>query len=220
MMKEFWDQRYSEPGFAYGRAANEFFRDELIKLEPGKLLLPGEGEGRNAVFAAGRGWEVTAFDYSAAGKKKALEWAKSLGLIIDYRLEDLSGFNCTELNGYDCLAIIFIHLPPDLRQSVHRELVKCLKPGGTLLLECFHKDQLKYGTGGPPSLELLYSTDELLEDFQEMDIRSCRQENLEMRSSRPESHEFRSSERKNGSLKSACPGPENLHTRRSSTGTP
>ena len=84
-MDNFWDQRYSEPGFAYGREPNGFFRMLIDEMLPGKLLLPGEGEGRNAVYAAGKGWDVTAFYQSSVARDKALEWADSLGLKIDYR---------------------------------------------------------------------------------------------------------------------------------------
>ena len=59
-MKEFWNSRYQEKEYAYGLEPNLFFKSELIKLIPGKALFPAEGEGRNAVFAAKSGWEVTA----------------------------------------------------------------------------------------------------------------------------------------------------------------
>lgn len=75
MAKAFWDQRYAEDGFVYGPHPNLFFCKELGKLKPGRLLLPGEGEGRNAVYAARRGWEVVAFDQSSEGQRKALALA-------------------------------------------------------------------------------------------------------------------------------------------------
>ena len=71
-MENFWDQRYSEPGFAYGKDTNGFFRQVLDEMQPGKLLLPGEGEGRNAVYAASRHWEVTAFDQSRVARVSRL----------------------------------------------------------------------------------------------------------------------------------------------------
>ena len=56
-MKEFWDTRYAEIDFAYGKTPNTFFKDSIDKLTPGKLLLPADGEGRNAVYAATKGWD-------------------------------------------------------------------------------------------------------------------------------------------------------------------
>ena len=72
-MKEFWNQRYQNEEYVYGKEANVFFSEQLQKLEPSTLLLPAEGEGRNAVFAAKLGWEVTGLDYSEEAKKKALK---------------------------------------------------------------------------------------------------------------------------------------------------
>ena len=63
-MKEFWDSRYKSEDYAYGKEPNVFFADQIGNIPPGKLLLPCEGEGRNAVFAAALGWEVDAVDFT------------------------------------------------------------------------------------------------------------------------------------------------------------
>ena len=178
-MKEFWDQRYSEPGFAYGMEPNVFFTEVLASLPTGKLLLPGEGEGRNAIHAAGRGWDVMAFDQSIVARNKALAWAESLDLAFEYRLANLEEFSCGN-SLYDLIAIIYIHLLPDLRQQVHRQLVKCLKPGGKIIMECFHKNQLSYGTGGPPVEALLYHEDEIRSDFNDLGIDFCEEQVLDL----------------------------------------
>ena len=70
-MKEFWNERYRQNEFAYGEEPNEFLKEQLAKLQPGSILFPAEGEGRNAVYAAQSGWQVSAFDISEEGKKKA-----------------------------------------------------------------------------------------------------------------------------------------------------
>jgi SAM-dependent methyltransferase len=171
-MENFWDQRYSEPGFAYGQDPNEFFKEIIDDLEPGSLMLPGEGEGRNAIYAARKGWKVFAFDQSSVAREKALAWAENEELSLDYRVEDLTSFSCTGQQ-FDLVAILYIHLPWVLRQSIHRQLAACLKPGGMLIMECFHKEQLLYGTGGPPVGDLLYHEDDLMEDFSSMDIIQC-----------------------------------------------
>ncbi len=178
-MKDFWDQRYSEPGFAYGMEPNAFFVEVLDSLPPGKLLLPGEGEGRNAIYAAGNGWEVSAFDQSIVARDKALEWADSLDLRFDYKLTSLEEFSCPGPI-FDLIAIIYIHLLPETRQQVHNQLSACLKPGGKIIMECFHKKQLRYGTGGPPTKELLYHEDDILSDFMELDVDLCEEEVLDI----------------------------------------
>ena len=83
-MKDFWNQRYAEEEYAYGTEPNAFFKAQLDQRTPGRLLLPAEGEGRNAVYAAKKGWEVVAFDQSDAGQKKALKLAKET--LVKFRL--------------------------------------------------------------------------------------------------------------------------------------
>lgn len=178
-MKEFWDQRYSEPGFAYGMEPNSFFAEVLDSFAPGKLLLPGEGEGRNAIYAAGNGWEVSAFDQSIVARDKALEWASSMDLPLDYRLASLEEYSCPG-PVFDLIAIIYIHMLPETRQEVHKQMSACLKPGGKLIMECFHKNQLKYGTGGPPIKELLYHENDILSDFSDLDIDLCEEQVLDI----------------------------------------
>ena len=75
-MKNFWNERYDQDAYCYGTNPNLFFSQSLEKFSPGKILLPAEGEGRNAVFAAQKDWEVLAFDWSEAGQTKALKLAK------------------------------------------------------------------------------------------------------------------------------------------------
>jgi SAM-dependent methyltransferase len=177
-MENLWDHRYSEPGFAYGEEPNVLFKREIDRREPGSLLLPGEGEGRNAVYAARRGWEVTAFDQSAVARKKALEWAERENLEINYQQADLADYNCG--GKFDMVAVIYIHLPPQVRTAVHHRLLECLHPGGSFIMECFHADQLSYGTGGPPVRELLYTTEDLLTDFRGLSIKKCENIILEL----------------------------------------
>ena len=178
-MKEFWYQRYSEPGFAYGMEPNTFFVEILDSLTPGRLLLPGEGEGRNAIYAAGNGWAVSAFDQSIVARDKALEWAASMDLHFGYQLASLEEFLCPD-PVYDLIAIIYIHLLPDTRLQVHSQLSACLKPGGKIIVECFHKNQLSYGTGGPPIGELLYHEDDIQSDFSDLDIDLCEEQVLDI----------------------------------------
>jgi SAM-dependent methyltransferase len=171
-MENFWDRRYSEPGFAYGREPNRFFRDTIDGLTPGKLLLPGEGEGRNAIYAAGKGWDVTAIDQSRVARQKAMEWAENGSHRLRYRIMDIADLKCME-GVFDLIAILYLHLPPAGRSATHRRLSACLRKGGLLLMECFHKEQTRYGTGGPSAEELLYSEADLRDDFRNLEILLC-----------------------------------------------
>lgn len=164
-MKEFWNQRYAEEAFAYGVEPNVFFAEQLSRLTPGKLLLPAEGEGRNAVFAAKKGWEVDAFDYSESAKHKALKLAKQNEVSIHYEVADFASFE-GKPNTYDVIALIYAHAPAEFRTAWHRKLLYLLKPGGKLIIEAFHKTQLGNASGGPQSLEMLYNEEELRYDFE------------------------------------------------------
>ena len=164
MMKELWNERYSAAEYVYGTNPNMFLAGELDKLKPGNILFPAEGEGRNAVFAALRGWNVSAFDFSEKAKEKALMLAKEKNVIIDYTVASYENM-VLERESFDCIALIYAHVMDRKRQLYHKNLLKSLRKGGTLILEGFSKDQIKYKTGGPPKVEFLFSAEELTEDF-------------------------------------------------------
>lgn len=163
-MKEHWDERYSATNYIYGTNPNSWFRDKLLQLTPGSILLPAEGEGRNAVFAAKNGWKVLAFDQSTEGRKKALRLAVREEVGIDYLVSSLNEFDATGMT-FDVIALIFVHLPPEIRGQVHRHLTGFLKPGGFLILEAFTPEQLKKTSGGPKTPQLLYTSGDIEHDF-------------------------------------------------------
>lgn len=168
-MKQFWNERYSQEDYAYGTEPNEFLKEQLNGLTSGKILFPAEGEGRNAVYAAQLNWEVTAFDQSEEGKKKADSLAASKGVSIDYRVGMLEDMDFQE-GTFDAIVLVYVHLPAGFREKIHRQLISLLKPGGRIILEAFHKDHLKYNSvnekaGGPRQTDLLFSIEDLVDDF-------------------------------------------------------
>jgi len=163
----FWDERYSSYEYVYGIDPNEFFKQQIENILPGKLLLPGEGEGRNAVYAAKLGWLVDAFDQSTNAQKKALKLAEKNNVNINYSVVDLKKFAPAD-NYYNAAAIIFVHFDSEVRGLFHKKNINSLKPGGKIILELFSKDQFGKSSGGPQDLEMLYSIDEIKNDFAEM----------------------------------------------------
>ncbi len=159
-MKEFWDSRYSSKEYTYGKTANGFFRENLDSLKPGSILLPGEGEGRNAVYAAKTGWTVTAVDYSGEGRKKALKLASEEKVSIRYIHSDICSWAAPEQE-FDAVALIFVHLPREQTAVFFRKMIKSLKPGGRFFGQLYSREQLAYGTGGPRNPDLLYSTEDI-----------------------------------------------------------
>lgn len=164
-MTTFWDSRYSGDDFYYGKNPNVFFADFLSSLKSkGNLLLPAEGEGRNAVYAASLGWNVTAFDQSNVARKKALNFARQESVNIEYNHTDIADYKAGNAQ-FDLIALVFVHLPETLRQSFHSELIKALKPGGLLFMAAFAKEQINNHSGGPRDVDLLYSMEIIRLDF-------------------------------------------------------
>ena len=144
-----WDERYSEPGYAYGSEPNDFLAAEAQRIAPGgKVLCLAEGEGRNAVWLAGRGFAVTAVDQSKVGLAKASALAAERGVSIATVQADLSVFEL-EPGAWDAIVSIWGHLPLHVREVLHKKVVHGLKPGGVLILESYTPAQLALGTGGP-----------------------------------------------------------------------
>lgn len=169
-MKQNWNQRFSAEGYIYGELPNVFLKEQLMALPAGKILFPGEGEGRNAVWAALQGWQVEAVDYSEAGKAKALALAQRMGTTLAaYHIADLNHFE-SQHEQYDVIALIFVHLAPAERQQLHRKLIDALKPGGSILLEAFSKKQLAFSSGGPKDETMLYDLEMLQDDFSALQI--------------------------------------------------
>ncbi|MEO0338336.1 MAG: class I SAM-dependent methyltransferase, partial [Bacteroidota bacterium] len=171
MNKEFWNQRYSANDYAYGKAPNVFFAEQLRQLTPGKILLPADGEGRNSVFAATLGWEAIAFDISSEGKQKAEQLANEKNVSIEYLVGDLESLDLAP-QSFDAMALIYAHFPPAIKSKYHQLLQKYLKPGGIVILEAFSKTHLHYRdknpkVGGPNNLGMLFSEAEIEEDFKD-----------------------------------------------------
>ena len=178
LKSNFWDERYISEEYVYGVEPNQFFKQVLDKIPvPGKLLLPGEGEGRNAVYAAKLGWQVDAFDQSSAGKLKALRLAKANNVTINYSIVDLAKFN-PQKKFYNCAAIIFVHFDSEVRSLFHKKIIDSLKPGGKIILELFSKDQFGKNSGGPQDLQMLYSLEEARNDFKEMKTLVIEEKNI------------------------------------------
>jgi SAM-dependent methyltransferase len=163
-MTNFWNDRYSQEEYAYGTAPNAFFKEIIDPLTPGKILVPGAGEGRDAVYAAKLGWEVYAFDLSTEGRKKALLIAEKQNVDIHYEIRDAADFPFSDAK-FDAVAMIFFHLPPGLRQGFHKKLPDMLNPGGVIIIEAFDPRQINNSSGGPREISLLYTAEMLRSDF-------------------------------------------------------
>ncbi len=129
-----WDRRYAEPGHAYGETVNVFLAGCAQGLPPGAALTLAEGEGRNAVWLASQGHRVTAVDFSATGRDKALTMAMRAHVMIDYRLGDLDDFDLG-IDQWDLVVAVFSQPPATVRRRLHASLSQALRPGGRFILE-------------------------------------------------------------------------------------
>jgi SAM-dependent methyltransferase len=149
-----WDARYAEPGWAFGTEPNDFLREQAHHVPPGRVLCLAEGEGRNAVWLAGQGYDVTAVDRASAGLEKANALARERGVRVATVCADLASY-VIEPATWQGVVSIFAHVPPEVRRPMHAAVIRGLAPGGVLLLEAYRPQQVGRGTGGPPDEERL-----------------------------------------------------------------
>jgi SAM-dependent methyltransferase len=150
----FWNERYAEPGLAYGDRPQVFLEEQAHLLPAGPVLCLAEGQGRNAVFLAGRGHDVLAVDQSAVGLNRARALAAARGVALRTQVADLADFDLGE-RAWSAVVSIFAHLPAAVRAPLHARVVRALRPGGVFLLVAYTPAQIALGTGGPRDPALL-----------------------------------------------------------------
>ena len=155
-----WDERYSAQEYAYGTNPNKFLEANVSTIPKGKVLSLAEGEGRNAVFLAKQGYSVTAVDSSLVGLNKARKLAEENGVIVEFIHTDLAEYDLGEKK-WDGIVSIFCPLPSSIRKQLHKKVEAALKRNGVFLLEAYTPAQLKYGTGGGNSVDVMQSKESL-----------------------------------------------------------
>lgn len=168
--KERFDDRYTEPGYHYGKDPDPFLASLAARFEPGqKALLPGDGEGRNGVWLATRGLHVTTFDLSKVGVEKSRALAAEQGVTIDAQVAAAETYAWPPAATFDVVMLNYLHLPPARREPLHRSAWNALKPGGLFILQAFSPRQLdrrKQGAeGGPQIRDNLYTVDMMRADL-------------------------------------------------------
>jgi hypothetical protein len=179
-MQQMWNDRYAQQEFAFGIEPNEYLKLNLPKLPVGKIFLPAEGEGRNAVYAATLGWQAVAYDYSSSGKNKALSLADTKNVSINYYVGEYEQLHF-EPNQFDAIALIYAHFPADIKSNLHKAFDLLLKPGGTIIFEAFSKNHISFvmaneKVGGPKNIDVLFSIEEIKADFNNYTIVELKEE--------------------------------------------
>ncbi len=152
-----WDDRYAGGGFQFGETPNLFLMSQAHRLKPGmRALAVGDGEGRNGVWLAEQGLRATSVDWSAVGLEKARALAVGRGVALETVTADVTRWDWPDA-GFDAIAWIFVHLPPEDRAIACAGAMRALAPGGLLLLEAFTPAQEGRRSGGPKDPSLLWS---------------------------------------------------------------
>lgn len=163
--QKMWDERFAQPDAVYGLGPNAFLREQAALWKRGaRVLVPGDGYGRNGVWLAHQGFRVHTVDLSPVGVERARAAAQAAGLPMKIECADLAAWKWPA-GEFDAVASIFLHLAPELRQEAHASMLGALKPGGILILEAFTPSQLQYTSGGPKQVDLLYTAEILRRDF-------------------------------------------------------
>jgi SAM-dependent methyltransferase len=165
-----WDERYSSDDYAYGTTPNTFLQQHYASIPKGKILSLAEGEGRNAVFLAKQGYAVTAVDGSLVGLNKAKRLAGQNGVSIECIHADLAEYDLGE-QAWDGIVSIFCPLPSALRIAMYKKVISALKPNGVFLLEAYTPDQLKHGTGGGNSADVMQTAASLSKELADLEFR-------------------------------------------------
>jgi len=175
---DFWNDRFNNEEFVYGTQPNVFFKETLDKLKAGTLLLPAEGEGRNAVYAATNNWNVSAFDISKSGKEKALLLSTQNNVSIAYDVVGVLDY--TNDKQFDVIGLCYTHFPVNIRKQANQHLLKFLKKGGVVIFEAFSKAQLKNNSGGPKNEAMLFSLEEIKQEFKGLEFKLLEEKIIEL----------------------------------------
>lgn len=176
-----WNRRFSTSDFIFGTEPNEWLREQAGLWHAGqRVLCVADGEGRNSVWLAQQALQVDAYDIAEAGVAKARGLAQAQGVSVNYVIADCDSFDHGEAR-YDGVAAIFVQFAdPATRDRLFASIKRCLKPGGTLILQGYTPRQLDYKTGGPPVLSHLYTESLLRESFADFDILALRDYEAEL----------------------------------------
>ncbi len=160
-MREMWNERYRAKELIWTAEPNRFLVEQTQNMEPGRALDLGCGEGRNAVWLAEQGWQVTAVDFSDVAIEKGRKIAEARGVDVDWVVADITGYE-PEAHGFDLVLVAYVHLPPEDMERVWRHASSAVRPGGTLLVIGHHSQNLERGVGGPQHPAVLYTEDDVV----------------------------------------------------------
>ncbi|WP_278924363.1 class I SAM-dependent methyltransferase [Pseudophaeobacter profundi] len=164
-----WDDRYKGSAYFYGtEPTNALLSNAHLFPASARVLCVADGEGRNSVWLAENGYQVTAWDASGVAVEKARKLAAKRGVDVSFSVADAADYDWSAAQ-YDVVVGIFIQFAaPELRDRMFEGMKIATKSGGLIFLHGYGQRQLEYGTGGPPCADFLYTEDLLRNRFSDM----------------------------------------------------
>ncbi len=160
-----WDERYAATDLVWSAGPNQFVATECADLSPGRAVDLAAGEGRNAIWLAQQGWQVTAVDFSQAGLDKGRQVAEAAGATgVEWVCADATTWAPAE--PVDLVVVAYLQIPAPDRRAAVAGAVRALAPGGTLLWVSHDATNIAEGTGGPQDPAVLMSAEDVLADVE------------------------------------------------------
>lgn len=182
---EHWDRRYAGRELVWSAGPNRFLVAEAAGLDAGRALDVACGEGRNAIWLAERGWQVTGVDFSPVGLEKARSLAAARRVTVDWVTADLLEFE-PEARAYDLVIVFYLQVPAAERREILRRIAAAVAPGGRLLVVAHDSTNLEHGHGGPRNPDVLYTPRDVLGDLEGTGLTPERAETIERPVDSPE----------------------------------
>ena len=187
MDREAWNRRYEGSELIWTAQPNRFLAAEVAGLSPGRALDLGSGEGRNAVWLAENGWEVTAVDFSEVGLAKAAKLADERGVFVSWVLADLRD-HLPPAGAFDLTVVLYVHLPAAERRRMLAAAAASVAPGGALLVVGHDTSNIEEGYGGPQDPAILFTPEDVAGELPELEIE--RAERVRRSATSPEGEEM------------------------------
>ncbi len=163
-----WDERYAAVDLVWGAEPNRWLAAEVADLPPGRALDLAAGEGRNAIWLARRGWDVTAVDFSGVaverGRRLAGSEAADVAGRIAWKVADVRE-EVGPAGAYSLVCVVYLHLVTDERRRTVRHAAAAVAPGGVLLVVGHDTTNLTEGVGGPQDPLVLFTPGDILADL-------------------------------------------------------
>ncbi len=167
--RDLWNDRYAEKGALWGARPNQFVVDRIRGMTPRRVLDLGSGQGRNAIWLARQGHQVTAVDISDVATAQAGEQAVAAGVEVSFEAADLQSWEPPEA-AFDLVVLAYVQAPKPIRKRVHATAARALVVGGQVLVVAHHPDNREHGVGGPPVPEIRFAEADLEDDFPGFEI--------------------------------------------------